>query len=63
MRGMPSSCTDRGGTDKGLRGAGSQFTLLVQQPKSLSRNVAGWVLWGKRSLAGFLRLWLTVGAV
>lgn len=41
MRGVPSSCTSLGGTGKGLRGTGSQFTLLGQQRKSLSRNVAG----------------------
>ena len=66
MHGMPSSCTDRGGTGKGLRGAGSQFMLLGQQPKSLSRNVAGGVcvcVLGEKGLAVFLRLWLMVGAV
>lgn len=69
VRGMPSLCTHRGGTGKGLRRAGSQFMLLGQQPKSFSRNVAGgWGggvegVKGKRSLAGFLRLWLAVGAV
>lgn len=65
VRGVPSLCTHRGGTGKGLWGAGSQFMLLGQQPKSLSRNVAGGGegVKGKRSLAVFLRLWLAVGAV
>ena len=41
VHGMPGLCTDWAGTSKGLRGAGSQFTLLGQQPKSLGRNVPG----------------------
>jgi len=44
VHGMPGLCTDWAGTSKGLRGAGSQFTLLGQQPKSLGRNVPGGVV-------------------
>lgn len=47
---LPDSRINQGGTGKRLRGAGSQLWLLGQQPKSLSRNVAGGVM-GKGSLA------------